>query len=145
MDKIDKEIIETLRHNGRASFKELAEHVFLSANAVAERVRRLQEQGVIEGYEARINLRAIDLPLTALVDVKLKPGVTAEVFEAALHSIPGILKASLLTGPFDYLLHVACRDQEALIQLVETLRARGGVQDTNTRLKLRTLKPKSRL
>ena len=145
MDKIDKEIVEALRCDGRASFKELSERVFLSANAVAERVRRLQEQGVIEGYEARINLRAMGLPLVALVDVKLKPGVTVEAFEAVLNSIPGILDASLLTGSFDYMLQVACRDQEALVQLVETLRSRGGVQESHTRLQLRALRPKSRL
>lgn len=145
IDAKDREIIEALRGNARLSYRELGETVQLSANAAAERVRRLQEDGVIKGYEASVDLKALDLPLQALIDVKMSPGVTAQTFEAVLHIIPGIVEACLTTGSFDYMLRVACRDQDALVTLTENLRARGGVQETYTRVVLRPVRLRNRL
>jgi Lrp/AsnC family transcriptional regulator, leucine-responsive regulatory protein len=145
MDKIDREIIETLRKNARMSFKELGERVHLSPNAVSERVRRLEANRVIEGYDVKLDLRALGLPLAAIIEVKLAAGVTAEAFERTLATLPGLLEAMLVTGRFDYLLRVACRDQQALVDLTEALRARGGVQETYSRLPLRSVAVKGRL
>ena len=145
MDKVDKDILELIRFNARISYKDMSERVFLSANAVSERVRHLQEQGVILGYDTRLNLHALGLSLIAIIDVKLSLGTTADAFEAALKSIAGIVEATLMTGSFDYMLRVACRDQDALVRITEDLRARGGVQETYTRLLLRSTNLKGRL
>ncbi|WP_374355771.1 Lrp/AsnC family transcriptional regulator [Chitinimonas sp.] len=145
IDKIDREILEILRVNARATFKELGERVCLSANAVAERVRHLQEAGVILGYHARVNLSLLELPLQACIDIKLSPGTSAASFEAGLHGIAGILEATLMTGSFDYVLRVACRNQEALVNLTERLRANGAVQETYTRMLLRSVCVNTRL
>lgn len=139
MDQIDAKIVETLRNDARISYKEIGEKVHLSANAVAERMRRLESAGVILGYHARLDPRALELNLQAIIDVKMLPGVTADAFEATLRTIPGVIEATLMTGSFDYMVRVACADQEALVRLTENLRARGGVQDTNTRLMLRSV------
>ena len=72
--------------------------------------------------------------------VSLSPNTTAVKFEAELQKISGILEATLMTGAFDYMLRVACRDQEALVRLTEELRAGGLVQETYTRMPLRTVK-----
>jgi len=143
VDKFDREIIEALWENARTSYKELGERVFLSPNAVSERIRRLEEAGVIQKYEVKVDLRALGLPLTAIIDVKLSPSTTALAFESALQSISGILEATLMTGSFDYMLRVACRDQEALVRLTEELRAGGHVQETYTRMPLRSVKLRS--
>ena len=140
MDKFDREIIAALRKNARTSYKELGEHVSLSANAVSERIRRLEESGAIQKYEVRVDLRAMGMPLAAIIDVKLSPNTTAVKFEAELQKISGILEATLMTGAFDYMLRVACRDREALVRLTEELRAGGLVQETYTRMPLRTVK-----
>ncbi len=140
MDKFDREIIAALWENARTSYKVLSERVYLSPNAVSERIRRLEESGVIQKYEAKVDLRAMGMPLAAIIDVKLSPNTTAEKFEAELQNIPGILEATLMTGAFDYVLRVACRDQEALVRLTEALRAGGLVQETYTRMPLRTVK-----
>jgi Lrp/AsnC family leucine-responsive transcriptional regulator len=145
MDRIDREIVELLRGNARISYKDIGEQVCLSANAVSERMRQLQSSGVIRGYDVKVDMRALDLPMAAIIDVKMSPGMTADEFEAGLHTIPGIVEAMLMTGSFDYMLRVACRDQDALVRLTETLRARGGVQETYTRMLLRTVNLKSRL
>ncbi|UTY57793.1 Lrp/AsnC family transcriptional regulator [Massilia sp. erpn] len=136
---MDAKIVALLRSDARISYKEIGERVHLSANAVAERMRRLETSGVILGYHARIDPHALDLSLQAIIDVKLLPGVTAQAFEATLQTIPGVMEAVLMTGNFDYAVRVACANQEALVRLNENLRARGGVQDTNTRIMLRSL------
>ena len=140
MDKFDREIIGALWENARTSYKVLAERVFLSPNAVSERIRHLEEASVIQKYEVKVDLRALGMPLAAIIDVKLSPSTTALAFEAELQNISGILEATLMTGAFDYVLRVACRDQEALVQLTEKLRAGGLVQETYTRMPLRTVK-----
>jgi Lrp/AsnC family leucine-responsive transcriptional regulator len=139
IDKFDRDIIEVLRKNARISYKDLGEKVFLSANAVSERMRRLEEMGVIQGYEVKLNLPALDLPLMALMDVKMSPGTTVQEFESGLPSITGVFGATLTTGSFDYMLRLACRDQEALIRLNENLRERLGVRETYTRIVLRAI------
>jgi Lrp/AsnC family leucine-responsive transcriptional regulator len=140
MDQLDAKIVAILRNEARISYKDIGERVHLSANAVAERMRRLESAGVILGYHAHLDPQALDLALQAVIDVKLLPGVTAQAFEATLQTVPGVVEAILMTGNFDYMVRVACADQAALVRLNENLRARGGVQDTNTRIMLRTLR-----
>ncbi|MDK2123073.1 Lrp/AsnC family transcriptional regulator [Parachitinimonas caeni] len=139
MDRIDREILGRLTKDARLSYRELGEQVHLSANAVAERVRRLQLAGAIRGFHADLDLAALGWPLQALVDVKLRPGVSATQFESMLKLIPGVLGAQLLTGTFDYLLRVACADQQDLVRVVEALRETAGAQETYSRLILRDL------
>lgn len=144
MDKIDRDILNTLRMDGRISYRELGEQVHLSANAVAERVRRLQADGSLRGFRAEVNPAALGLNLEALIDVKMRQGVSAEHFEAVIQTIPGIVEATLLTGSFDYMLRTACGDQQDLVRLIETLRERAGVQETYSRLILRSVPVKGR-
>src|SRR5262245_50218980 len=133
MDKIDREIIELLRDDARISFKDLGERVRLSANTVADRVRRLVADGVIRGFEANVNHAALGLQLQAYIDVKLKAGTNTHEFETVVQTIPGVLEVALLTGNYDGLLRVACQDQAHLLRLIDALRA-AGVQDTYSRV-----------
>jgi Lrp/AsnC family transcriptional regulator, leucine-responsive regulatory protein len=134
MDKVDREIIGLLRNDARISFKDLGERVRLSANTVADRVRRLVADGAILGFEARIDHAALDLHLQAYIDVKLKSGTNTHEFEEIVKTIPGVLEVALLTGNYDGLLRVACKDQAQLLRLIDTLRDRAGVQDTYSRV-----------
>lgn len=139
MDKIDRHIIELLKNNARLTYRELGERVFLSANTVADRVRRLIEDKVLLGFHADVDLAAMELPLQALIDIKLLQSTSAGQFEAAIDKIPGIIEASLMTGTHDYMLRVACVDQADLVRLIEALRDHAGVQDTFSRLILRRI------
>ncbi len=145
IDRIDRDIIELLRSNARASYKEIGERVYLSANAVAERIKRLQASGVIRGFSTDLDLAAFELPLAALIDVKLRFDTSADHFEAVIQSIPGVVSAILMTGTHDYQLRVACKDQHDLMRLIESLRMRAGAQDTYSHLILRELAIHSRL
>ncbi|MYN02179.1 AsnC family transcriptional regulator [Pseudoduganella sp. DS3] len=134
MDKIDREIIELLRDDARISFKDLGERVSLSANTVADRVRRLVAEGAILAFEARVDHAALGLHLQAYIDIKLKSGMNTREFEEIVKTIPGVLEVALMTGNYDGLLRVACRDQAHLLSLIDALRDRAGVQDTYSRV-----------
>jgi Lrp/AsnC family leucine-responsive transcriptional regulator len=139
MDKFDLGILGLLQNDGRLTFRELGESVHLSANAVAERVRRLQATGVIRDITANVNPAAFGRTLEAQIDVKLRQGVGAAAFEKALKGVPQILSALLLTGSFDFAVRVACRDQEDLMDVTEYLRNKAGAQETYSRVILREM------
>jgi Lrp/AsnC family leucine-responsive transcriptional regulator len=136
MDKTDRRILELLQKQARMSYRELGEQVHLSANTVAERVRRLVDSGVITGFHAQLDTAALGLGVQALVEVKLKPETTAAFFEAALQDITGVVEAVLVTGGHDYQLRVVCRDQADLVRIVEALRTHAGVSNTHSSLVL---------
>jgi Lrp/AsnC family leucine-responsive transcriptional regulator len=97
-DAVDWQIIAELQHDGRLSFNQLGRRVNLSPPAVAERVRRLEETGVIVGYQARIDPEKAGLPLTAFVQMRCSLGrcllktSTAEEF-------PEVCEVHKLSGP----------------------------------------------
>jgi Lrp/AsnC family leucine-responsive transcriptional regulator len=139
LDAADHVILGLLARDGRASYTKLSEAVHLSPNAVAERVRRLVDAGVITGVHAAIDPAALGRPLTALIDLRLLPTVTPEALERDASIIEGVEEISFLTGRFDFQLRVACRDAEDLDRLLRELRATAGVAETETRLVLRDL------
>jgi Lrp/AsnC family transcriptional regulator, leucine-responsive regulatory protein len=137
LDATDRVILSELIRNGRASFKELGELAGLSPHAVAPRVRRLQEGGVITGFTATIDSGQVGRGLDALVDVRLVPTVKPEAFEAAVAELPAARELSFLTGRFDYQLRAACVDADDLDHTVRALR-RAGAAVTETRIVMRT-------
>ena len=139
MDAIDKVILGELVRDGRISFRDLAERVRLSPTATAERVRRLQESGIISGFRAELDLAALGRPLRAFIDVRLGPGLDHGEREVKLLSLPAVLGGVHVTGRWDYTLTVACRDVADLDELVMALSRDYGVVETNTRLLLRDL------
>lgn len=139
MDKIDREILSLLARDGRVSFRELAEAVHLSANAVAERFRRLRENGTIVGVRAVLDPAALGRTFEAQIEVKLDAGTAALDFETSLRHMPQVTAATLMTGSFDYAIRVACTDRNELMQVTETLRRLAGVRETYTRMVLREI------
>ncbi len=139
MDRIDSEILRLLARDGRMSFRELAEAVHLSGNAVAERYRRLVESGTIRHIRAVLDPHALGRTLEAQIEIKLGAQTSALEFENALRHMPQVLAAALMTGSFDYALRVACENSQELMQVTETLRKHPGVIDTYTRLVLREI------
>ncbi|WP_395007873.1 Lrp/AsnC family transcriptional regulator [Undibacterium sp.] len=137
LDKIDRQLIELLRQDARLSYRDLGEQVSLSANTVADRVRRLVNENILLGFSAKVNFAALDLNVQAVIDVKMLPTTSAAFFESAIASIPGVVEATLTTGSYDYILRVVCAEHADLVTLIEALRSRAGVQDTHSRVVLR--------
>jgi Lrp/AsnC family leucine-responsive transcriptional regulator len=138
MDPIDSQIISLLRANGRASFASIGEQVGLSPHGSADRVRRLERDGVITGYTARVDPGRVGRSVDALVDVRLLPSTDPDQFERLVAKLPAVTELAFLTGRFDYQLRVACKDAEDLDQTVRTVRREGGVAATETRIVMRS-------
>jgi Lrp/AsnC family transcriptional regulator, leucine-responsive regulatory protein len=140
MDRIDHTILDRLAQDGRASFRDLAEAVHLSPNAVAERFRRLMADGTIRHIRATLNPAAFGRTIEAVIEVKLEPETPGRDFEASLRHLPQVVSAMLVTGSYDYAVRVACINQDDLVDVTETMRQRAGVRETYTRLLLREVR-----
>ncbi|HUX08066.1 MAG TPA: Lrp/AsnC family transcriptional regulator [Acidobacteriota bacterium] len=114
MDKIDAEILNNLQVNGRITNSELAKRVGLSAPSVLERVRKLEESGVISGYSARINPDKVGRGTTCFVAVSLALHQQDSIksFKQEIDDIPEVLECFHITGEEDYLLRVTVRDMQ---------------------------------
>ncbi|MGE0024197.1 MAG: Lrp/AsnC family transcriptional regulator [Hyphomicrobium sp.] len=112
LDTLDRAILAALLDDGRLSQVQLAERVPLSATAVARRIRALEEAGVIQGYQARIDRRAMGLDMTVLVFISLQTQSeeSLEAFETAATAAPSVIGCQLMSGEDDYVLTVLARD-----------------------------------
>lgn len=131
MDRIDRNILSQLQHDGRLSVTELADRVGLSLSPCHRRVKALEESGVVRGYRAQLDPGAVGLNFAAIVFVTLREGDRAAVaaFEAALLEIPHVIEAQRLFGEPDYLLRIVAQDLPAFQRLYdETLSSLPNVQ-----------------
>jgi Lrp/AsnC family transcriptional regulator, leucine-responsive regulatory protein len=135
---IDNQIVQLLVRNGRAPFAQIAQEVGLSAHAVAERVRRLEARGVIRGYTALIDQGELGRGLAAYIDVRLMPTTDPDTFERLARSLAATRAVVFVTGRFDYIVQLACKDAADLDETVRELRSRGGVAATETRIVMRS-------
>ena len=112
LDKVDRTLLELLQANGRASAQELSEAVNLSARATLNRIRRLEEEGLIEGYRAMLHRSAIGEHVSVFVEIALKDQrqATVQRFEQGMVACPEVLACYLVSGRYDYLVRLACRD-----------------------------------
>jgi len=117
LSDIDRKIIGELSGNGRLSFAELGRRVNLSPPAVAERVQRLERSGVIAGYRAEIDPKALGYPLTAIIRVKPAPGQLVRIPELAAE-IPQVGECHRITGEDCFYLTLHLR---SIDELSETL------------------------
>lgn len=115
-DRIDRKILETLQKNARISNVELAQGVGLSAAPCLRRVQALEQSGVIEGYVGLVNMRKVMLGVEAFINVQLQ-GQGKSVMdpvEAAIKRFPQVLECYVMTGDWDYLLHVVAHDMDEI-------------------------------
>lgn len=117
MDATDIKIINYLQSNGRATIKEIGQHVNLSSPAVTERIKRLEEQEIIKGYHADVNYTKLGKSIQAVVsvDVDLKK---YDKFCEFCHGKESILSMVHIIGPYNALLTVAVEDSDELSQLL---------------------------
>lgn len=121
------------------SWRELADRVFLAPSSVADRVRRLEDAGVISGYTAVVDPGALGRTVRAVVDVSLVPGDQADEFEVRLAARDEVVFAAYVTGSADYSIVVECAGTEGLDSFVRWVRADRAVASTESRLMLRSI------
>ncbi|MGW0699950.1 Lrp/AsnC family transcriptional regulator [Streptomyces sp. NPDC002867] len=125
-DATDWRILQALQTQGRASFAELARSVSMSASAVTERVRRLEEAGVIKGYAAVVDQDRLGLPILAFVRLRY-PNGNYKPFHDLLDTTPEILEAHHVTGDDCFVLKVAARSMRHLEEVSGKVGALGSV------------------
>ncbi|AXK37527.1 Lrp/AsnC family transcriptional regulator [Streptomyces armeniacus] len=136
MDRIDRELLALLLTDARATYQDLGRRVRLSANTVADRVRRLRKSGVIRGYRAELDLAVLGHGMEMLSDVRLREATDRAVFEQQLADVPQVVGAMRLTGEYDYQLRVVCADAREFETVIDGLKRELGVRELRSRLLL---------
>jgi Lrp/AsnC family leucine-responsive transcriptional regulator len=121
LDRFDREILRVLQQDGRISNQELADRIGLSPSPCLRRVRTLEESGVITGYRALVDAKALGLSLMALIYISMDQHTPERFthFEAAIVEIPEIMECLLITGQAaDYQLKAVVKDMDAYQELL---------------------------
>jgi len=120
IDAVDVKLLRALTDDARTSTAKLARLVGLSPPSVAERIRRLEEAGVIEGYSARISARALGLPLAAWLRIRPIPGQLQKVAEI-LQGLPEVVSCDRITGDDCFIARVCVRSIEDLERVIDAI------------------------
>jgi Lrp/AsnC family leucine-responsive transcriptional regulator len=126
LDDVDVRLLETLQRDGRMGWAALGRTVGLSASATAERVRRLEESGVITGYTCEVDPEKLGLPITALVRLRY-PNANYRPFHQLLGTTPEIVEAHHVTGEDCFVLTVRARSMRHLEEVTGRIGGLGGV------------------
>ncbi len=123
LDRMDYEILQILQKDGRITMSELATRVHLSTTPCSERVKRLERDGIILGYHARLNPKMVDRNLLVFLEIKLsaKSGDVFEQVARNLSSVPEVLECHLISGEFDYLVKARLKEMSAYRRLLGDL------------------------
>lgn len=115
LSTIDRNILRVLQKNGRTSYAELARQVGLTATPCVERVKRLESDGVIQGYTTLINPEYLDAALVVFVQIRLNRSAqdAFEEFRSAVAALPEVQECYLVSGNFDYLIKARVADMSA--------------------------------
>ena len=132
MEDIDRKIVSVLARNGRMSFTELARQAGLSVSAVHQRVRRLEQDGVITGYAAIFNPEDLELSLTAFVSIKPFDASAPDDLPQRLEHLAAIEACHSVAGDENYILKVRVPTPTALEELLYQIRTLGGVSTRTT-------------
>jgi DNA-binding Lrp family transcriptional regulator len=139
MDATDRKIVTLLRANARRSFKDIGQHVHLSAPAVKRRVDRLERDGVIRGYSASIDPAAFGMHAEAFVDLFCDGRMPGAAIKRAVEKEPAVVSAHTVAGGASAMLHVMAEDTHDLELALERIRKVEGVDRTVTEVVLSTL------
>lgn len=146
IDATDIQILTILQSNARTSNADIARQVGMAPSAILERIRKLEQRGVIQGYEARIDPAALGLGMLAYVAVRTDERVGDECAGERLARIPEVQEVHHVAGEDCYLLKVRVKDAKALGRLLQDqIKAVEPVRSTRTTVVLDTLRETSLL
>jgi Lrp/AsnC family transcriptional regulator, leucine-responsive regulatory protein len=138
LDNIDLQIIAILQEHGRIPLTKLAEQVGLSAPSVIERVKKLEDNGIITGYHASVDARKLLKDVTAFIGVSIGHPRTIGLFEETVALLDDVLECHHVTGEHTVLLKVKTNNTATLERLIRTIRLIDGVIRTETMVVLST-------
>lgn len=129
LDDINRDLLDLLQVDGRMSYKDLGERIGLTAPAVAERVRKLEEAGAIKGYRAVVDYEAVGFPILGIIRVKAP--MRTEGIDPKIAAIPNVIEASRVTGSDSHVIRARLRRTRDIEELLQDV---WGQVDTITNL-----------
>jgi len=140
IDEIDLKILSILQENGRVKRNELAQMVGLSVPAVSERMKRLEDAGIIKGYTALLDSKKLGKDITAFVFVSIDSSKNYPLFIERVMEVDEILECHSITGEGSHLLKVKTENTSTLEKLLARIQSWPGVTGTKTNIVLSTIK-----
>ncbi len=140
LDDLDNKLLQLLQQQGRTKRNELAEEINLSVPAVSERLKKLEDHGIIEGYYAKVNRKAYGLDILAFIYVIMESSQHYEDLIKNVEHHRQILECHSVLGDGSHLLKVLVRNTEALEKLLSEIQSWPGVISTKTTYVLSTIK-----
>ncbi|PJE78815.1 Leucine-responsive regulatory protein [invertebrate metagenome] len=143
LDRIDRNILRHLQDQGRISYVDLAEKVGLSTTPCMERVKRLEREGIIQGYTVRLDPEALQAGLLIFVEISLstKSADIFEDFKKAVTKLPNVLECHLVSGQFDYLVKARISEMSSYRELLgDILLKLPGVRESKSYIVMEELK-----
>lgn len=140
LDSTDIQILNILQDNGKITNAELARQIGMAPSGVLERVKKLENKGVIEGYEVRLNPRALGISLSTFIQIKTSDAVGSSEIGRELAKMDEVQEVHWTAGEYNYLVKARVSSTETLAQLMKKFGEIPGVRDSRTTLVLDTLK-----
>lgn len=144
LDETDREILRSLNENARKSYRDVARELGIALSTVSARVKKLEEDGVIEGYIPKVDAAKLGYDLVVAISVKISHGKLIEV-QSKISKRPEVFGVYDVTGEFDSLILARFRSRSELNDFVKDLLALGDVEHTTTHLVLNTIKEEARV
>lgn len=129
MDKIDRQIINMLQKNARASLKEMSQACYISSPAIAARINKLEKNGIITGYHTDVNLEKINYHVKAFIQLQLEPSQKKE-FYPYIQGIPNVIECNCVTGDYSEVMEVVFPSTADLDDFINTIQSRFGKTST---------------
>jgi DNA-binding Lrp family transcriptional regulator len=144
LDRADLKLLELLQRDGRTTVQALSEAIHLSARATLNRVRKLESEGMIEGYRALINRAVLGEQICVFAEIALKDQrqAVAQRFEKKMAATPEVVACYVVSGRYDYLVRIACPNLAHYHRLINGWLddAALGVEKIVTNIELQTIK-----
>jgi Lrp/AsnC family leucine-responsive transcriptional regulator len=121
LDETGWRLLEELQQNARLSYSELGQRVNLSAPAVADRIHRMEEAGIITGYRVEVNLSRIGLPVSAIIRVGSMPGQSCQQTLTRVRDIPEVIECYRVTGSDSVIARVVAASTEHLERIIDQI------------------------
>ena len=129
MDQIDKKILNMLQANARVPLKEMSAACYISSPAIAARISKMEDTGIITGYHTSINREKLDYHVKAFIMVQLEPSQKSE-FYPYVQSIPNVIECNCVTGEYSEVMEVVFPSTGALDDFINEIQRRFGKTST---------------
>lgn len=140
LDSTDIQILNILQENGKITNAELARQIGMAPSGVLERVKKLEQKGIIQGYEVRLNPKALGISLSTFIQIMTSDAVGSSEIGKQLASIDEVQEVHWTAGEYNYLVKARVSSTDTLALLMKKFGEIPGVRDSRTTLVLDTLK-----